>query len=113
MKEYQVLGPKEGEFKLYQKVNYCEKIILGLEAEAVDTHNATFGKLYKWLISALMTRKADIIYRKAHSKKAREHREKCEEQAAERKEARAKFIEDAQEQFNTDHAADFEAYDAY
>ena len=51
--------------------------------------------------------------RKAHNKKAREHREKCEEQAAERKEARAKYLEDAQEQFNVDHAADFDAYDNY
>ena len=31
MKEYQVLGPKDGSFKLYQKINYCEKLIQGLE----------------------------------------------------------------------------------
>jgi len=79
MKAYQVLGAKEGVFKLYQKVNYCEKIIAGNELELVEQHNITFGKLYKWLQLAINTRKTDIIYRKAHSKRAREHREKCEE----------------------------------
>jgi len=95
MKEYQVLGAKDGDFKLYQKINYCEKIIGGIESEAVELHNTTFGKLFRWLQLAISTRKTDIIYRKAHSKKAREHRDKCEEQAAERKESRVKYIEDA------------------
>lgn len=53
MKEYKVLGAKEGDFKLYQKLNYCEKVIYGLEQENVDAHNGTFGKLYKWLVLAI------------------------------------------------------------
>lgn len=36
MKAYKVLGAKEGVFKLYQKVNYCEKIIAGNEIELVE-----------------------------------------------------------------------------
>lgn len=35
----------------------------------------TLGKLYKWLLLAIKTRKEDIIRRKAMRKKAREHRE--------------------------------------
>jgi triphosphoribosyl-dephospho-CoA synthetase len=110
MAAFKVLGQKEDQFKLYQRINYSEKIIAGLEQEVVEAHNPTFGKLFKWLTLAIATRKGDIIYRKAHSKKAREHREKCQEQLNERTEAKAKAIEDAMEQFNTDHAADFEAY---
>jgi len=53
MKNHTVLGPKEGDYKLYQKINYCEKIISGLEQETIDQHNATFGKLFKWLWLAL------------------------------------------------------------
>jgi len=113
MKNHTVLGPKEGDYKLYQKINYCEKIISGLEQETIDQHNATFGKLFKWLWLALQTRKTDIIYRKAHTKKQRELREKALEASAERKENRAATIKDAEEQFMADHEADFTAYDTY
>jgi len=103
MKQHRVLGAKEDDFKLYQKINYCEKIISGLEQETIDAHNSTFGKLFKWLWLALATRKSDIIYRKAHSKKQRELRSKALEQADERKENRATTIKEAEEAFMSDH----------
>jgi len=62
---------------------------------------------------ALETRKSDITIRKAMSKKARENRENLIAQSQERDENRAKMIEDAKEAFDNEHAADFEAYNAY
>jgi len=47
------------------------------------------------------------------SKKARENRENLIAQSTERDENRAKMIEDAKEAFDNEHAADFEAYNAY
>ena len=76
MSSYKALGPKDGGYKLYQKLNYVEKLIAGLEQEQVEGHNATFGRLFKWLTLAIATRKQDIISRKAQNKKAREHRER-------------------------------------
>lgn len=81
MSEFKTMGAKDGSYKGYQKINYCEKLIAGLEQEAVDSHNSTFGRIFKWLDSAIKARKGDIVSRKAQSKKAREHREKCLEQA--------------------------------
>jgi hypothetical protein len=57
MGEYKVLGQKAGEYKVYQTINYCQRIIEGGEQEAVDAYNPTFGKIFKWLKLAIETRK--------------------------------------------------------
>lgn len=62
---------------------------------------------------ALATRKSDIITRKANTKKARENRESLIQQSEDRETARKTMIEEAEELFKTEHAADQEAYDAY
>jgi hypothetical protein len=43
--------------------------------EDVDAYNLTLGKLFKWTLLALKTRKDDITRRKALKLKAREYRE--------------------------------------
>ena len=78
-------------------MNYCSKIIDGMEQEGVDNYNPTFGKLFKWLKLALETRKTDITTRKALSKKARENRESLIQQSADRDENRQKMIDEAEE----------------
>lgn len=75
--------------------------------------NGTFGRLFKWLKLAIAVRKQDIIYRAALRKKAVEHREKCILQKEERAEAKEKSIQEARDQFNTDHAADYEAFEKH
>jgi hypothetical protein len=41
----------------------------------VDAYNMTLGKLFKWMLICIKTRKEDITRRKAMKKKAREERE--------------------------------------
>lgn len=81
MSEFKVLGPKDAQFATYQTINYCEKILGNLEQDAVDAHNPTFGRLFKWLKLAVDTRKADITHRLAMAKKARDEREKKQEES--------------------------------
>jgi len=57
MANYKALGPKSSAFTLYQKLNYVEKLIAGLEQEPVENHNSTFGRLFKWLTLGIATRK--------------------------------------------------------
>ncbi len=75
MSTYRILGVKKDEFKKYQTINYCEKLLEGLNQEEVDNYSVAFGKVYKWLVTAIQLRKQDIIRRKALTKKARENRE--------------------------------------
>jgi hypothetical protein len=92
MSEYKVLGQKPGKFPSYQTINYCEKIITGIEQEAVDSHNPTFGKLFKWLKLAIDTRKSDITLRLANAKKFRDERGKRHEEAEKRKADKEQFL---------------------
>lgn len=52
-----------------------EKNIEGINPEDVDAYNMTLGKLFKWLLLSIQTRKQDIIRRKALKRKAKEERE--------------------------------------
>lgn len=49
MSTYQVLGAKAGKFESYQTINYCERIISGLDQDYVENYHPVFGKLFKWL----------------------------------------------------------------
>jgi hypothetical protein len=53
MSEYCVVGPKTDDYRLYETVNYCERLLDGFNQEEVDLYSVAFGKLYKWLTTAL------------------------------------------------------------
>ena len=53
MSTYAVAGPKADEYKLYESVNYCERLLEGFNQEEVDLYSIAFGKLYKWLQTAI------------------------------------------------------------
>jgi hypothetical protein len=106
---YRVLDPKEDHFIRYQTLNFIEKNIEGINQEDVDTYNLTLGKLYKWVLLAIKTRKEDIIRRKALKKKAREERDALILAAEEREKKRQKDLEEAEEKFKEDHKDEIDA----
>ena len=65
MFDFEIMGPKEGEFKKYQTLNYIEKNIAGISPAEVDGFNMVAGRLFKWLQLAIESRKLDIVRRKA------------------------------------------------
>jgi hypothetical protein len=73
MLSYQVFGQKAKDFKGYETINYCEKLIS--EVEDVESYHTGFAKLYKWLTTVIQLRKNDIIRRKAHAKRDQEFRD--------------------------------------
>ncbi len=70
------MGPKNKEYSGYKTLNFIERNVEGINPEDVDAYNLTLGKLFKWLMLAIRTRKDDIVRRKALKRKAREDREK-------------------------------------
>lgn len=85
MATYQVLGEKLEVFKAYQTLNFCEKVLTAYTEEDVTTYHPGFFKLFKWLKMAVEARKANIIRRKALTKRAKADRAKKEEDADIRK----------------------------
>lgn len=57
MVNYRVIGPKEEEYRAFQTINYCEKLIAEINQEDVDNYSTSFGKVFKWLNQAITLRK--------------------------------------------------------
>ena len=72
---YQPLGQKENYYERYSTLNFIERNIEGINPDDVEHYNLTLGKLFRWLLLAIKTRKEDITRRKAQQKKARDNRE--------------------------------------
>jgi hypothetical protein len=47
--KYDPIGPKEGKYLPYQKINYVEKLISELDTESVEAYSQTFSKMLAWL----------------------------------------------------------------
>lgn len=72
---YRVLGPKDEQFLPYQTLNFIQSNVESISPEDVDYYNLTLGRIFKWLLLAIKTRKEDITRRKVLKKKAAEDRE--------------------------------------
>ena len=72
---FNALGPKEEHYERYQTLNFIERNLTDFNPEDVDAYNLCLGKLFKWSLLAIKTRKDDITRRKALTLKARENRE--------------------------------------
>ena len=76
---FNALGPKQDQFERYQTLNFLERNVEGIQIEDVDAYNLTLGKLFKWVLLALKTRKEDIVRRKALNVKAQDLRTQIQE----------------------------------
>ena len=75
MKEYNPFGPKEGEFKVYQKLSFLKSNLEEITEEQVDEYSVTLGKLFRWLHMAIDMRVQDILGRREKKVKERKLRE--------------------------------------
>lgn len=71
---YNPFGPKEGEFKEYQRLNFLKKNISYYEPEQVDEYSIALGKLFRWLQAALDLREEDVMIRRDQIQKLKEER---------------------------------------
>lgn len=75
----------------------------------MEAYHLTLGRLFKWMLLAIKTRKEDIVRRKALKKKAKEERENLIQQAEALKLKKAQDLIDAEEKFKEDHRDEIEA----
>jgi len=76
MSLYNPFGPKEGEYKEYQKLHFVRSNVENIDEEEVDEYSVTIGRLYRWLKTAIELRIEDVRLRR---KKANERRAEREE----------------------------------
>lgn len=113
MCDYRVLGSKQGEYRAYQTINYCERLIQEHSSEDVESYSFAVFRLFKWLQAALALRKQDIIRRKDLTRKARDNREAKLRQQEERTTNREVYLSDAQDKFKEDNREQIELFEKW
>lgn len=94
MFKYNPVGPKEQEFKPYQKVNFIEKLVADIDIEAVEGYSLTLVKMLSWVRLAIEVRRENVIKRILNIKRLKAEREAALEQEKERLKDRAAFFDD-------------------
>ena len=112
MNEYWPIGPKEGEYKEYQKLKFIRENLEGVNEEDVDEYSITLGKIYRWLLMALELRIEDVTNRKKQKEKEREYRADAMEREAERVERFGTQLQEEKDAFEAKLEAEREAKEA-
>jgi hypothetical protein len=75
MGDYTPFGPKEDEFKEYEKLHFIQTNIDSLAVNEIDGFSLALGKLYRWLRSTIELRIEDVTQRKAEKERERKYRQ--------------------------------------
>lgn len=79
MGEYTPFGPKEDEFKEYEKLEFIQTNLDAFPVNEIDGFSLALGKLYRWLSSTIELRIEDVTQRRAEKERERKYRqEQCE-----------------------------------
>jgi hypothetical protein len=112
MNEYWPIGPKDGEYKEYQKLKFIRENIEGINEEDVDEYSITLGKIYRWLLMALELRIEDVSSRKKTKEKEREYRADAIERETDRLERYASQLQEEKDAYDQKLEAEKDAKDA-
>eukprot|EP01022_Parablepharisma_sp_SALTPOND_P015998 TRINITY_DN2300_c0_g1_i1.p1 TRINITY_DN2300_c0_g1~~TRINITY_DN2300_c0_g1_i1.p1 ORF type:complete len:516 (+),score=106.09 TRINITY_DN2300_c0_g1_i1:2776-4323(+) len=96
--EYTPVGPKEGQYKKYQKINFLEKNLEGITEEDVKNYSLGLSKLFISLQMALEIRKEDILRRKAKREALMKEREEAIQKSEQRDKERAEELKNKKEE---------------
>ncbi len=107
------MGPKEGEFKKYQTINYIDTLIAGIDPVLVEEFNYTASRFHRWLLLAIESRKLDIIRRKALIQKERDERDSKIKAKEDRQKKRDLELEEMRVKFLDENKDQIEAYKAF
>ena len=92
--KYEPIGPKEGDYKPYQKVNYIRNLVEEIDNESVEVYSHTFSKMLQWVKTAMEVRKEDVVKRILNNRRLKAEREAAIQQEEERQNERQAFFEE-------------------
>ena len=64
MSKFNAFGPREDDFKEYQKLSFLQKNIESMEEEKVDEYSVILGRIHRWITQALDLRIEDVRNRR-------------------------------------------------
>jgi hypothetical protein len=95
---YDPIGPKEGDYKVYQCLSFLERNLESYieQTEGIDEYSVALGKLYRWVVLAIEVRKQDVQKRRAKIEQLKEERVAAIQAYEERQQQRDTDLETAQ-----------------
>ena len=106
---YSPIGAKISPQSPYTTLNFIERNVEGILIEEVDAQcGSVLAKLYKWLTLCIKTRKDDITYRRAMSKRALQSRDTLIQKEQERQVKMEQELVEAEAKFNEEHKEEIE-----
>ena len=93
--EYRPFGPKDDEFKEYQKLKFIKENLDAYQPEEVEQYSLALGKLFNWIQEAIGFRIDDVLSRRAGKVQEREVRQEALEREEERQQKRTEALDEA------------------
>lgn len=110
MVAYTPYGTRAGPFKQYQSINFIEKNLDGINGEEIEPQfGMHVGRIYKWLLLCVKTRKDEITYRKSNRLKAIQQRDQLIQKEKERQTRLEQDLVEAEAKFAEEHKEEIEA----
>lgn len=103
IREYNPIGPKNQEYKKYQKVNFIQKTIDSMKKETIDNYSLVLGQVYQFVQIAIKIRKSDVLKRYHQNVKLREERDQAMEQENERQQERKAWLDAERTKWEAEH----------
>jgi hypothetical protein len=88
-------GPKDEDFKSYEKIKFIQSNIAGINEEAVDEFSTALGKVLRWIQLALELRIEDVKQRRQLKKHLGIERKEAQEKEKERMDKRKAAYDEA------------------
>ena len=64
MSEYWPFGPKEEEYREYEKLKFIKALVDGINDDQVEEYSVALGKVLKWVKTAVQFRIDDVRMRR-------------------------------------------------
>jgi len=109
MADYWPPGPKDEEYREYEKLKFIQANLAGLNEEQVDDYSTALGRVLRWINMAIELRIEDVKQRRAAKRQADAERKEATEKERERTDRRTAAFEEAQAAFNEKADAEWAA----
>ena len=109
MYSYNPIGPKGGEYKKYQKINFIQKNLEEVKLDELEHDWVSLSFIYRYLQSVIEIRRSDVQKRYFHYVKLKEERDQAVDQENERLNERKAHLEDERQKWNSEHQKHDEA----
>ena len=104
MSEHWPCGPKDHDFKEYEKLAFIRSNLAGYSLSEVDDYSIALGKIMRWINQAINLRTEDVKQRREAKQQLRKNRENKIKEEEDRMDRRTAAFEEAKNKYDEEVA---------